>query len=43
MALYLSVMLLASEILLCVVNGVSLTDIMELTIIFVIVGLIMLG
>jgi hypothetical protein len=42
-ALYLSVMLLASEILLCVVNGVSLTDIMELTIIFVIVGLIMLG
>lgn len=43
MALYLSVMLLTSEILLCVVNGVSLTDIMELTITFIIVGLIMLG
>lgn len=43
MALYLSAMLVASEILLCVINAVSLTEIMQLTITFIIVGLIMLG
>lgn len=43
MAFYLAIMLLISEILLCVVNAASLTENMSLAITFIIVGLILVG